>query len=364
MIIFAHLLNDASGSPRVLKNVIEVALKHQINCKLFLGYGGKERESSGLLGQMTIPKKRYYYRFLSPLLTRLALYSLSQLLLFCSMIMDKDARHARVVYVNTLLPVGAMLFGALFRKRVVVHIHELELKPHAFHNLILLITRKCADRALFVSKAQAETFDLSQFKSWGVIHNGYDPAILEPAGDRESIKQGFEVLMLASLRDFKGVPAFLKLADHLSEEPEFHFTLVANEDPGVVAEFIEKYARSNLSIVGRPNSTGPYYRASDLVVNLSFPDQFIETFGLTLVEAMAFGKPVIAPPIGGPTEIVDDGENGFLISSYELDSIIARIKELQSDQAKYERFARSAKRNAKRFSPEAFATAMLQEISL
>lgn len=364
MIIFAHLLNDASGSPRVLKNVIEVALKHQLDCKLFLGYGGKEREDSGLLGHMAVPKRRYYYRFLSPILARLALYTLSQLLLFLSLVLDQEARRARVVYVNTLLPVGAMLFGALFRKRVLVHIHELELKPRAFHNLVLLITRKCADRVLFVSRAQAEHFDLTQFKSYEVIHNGYDPAIFEYVVNNEDIKPGFKVLMLASLRDFKGVPAFIKLADHFSKDPEFHFTLVANEDPGVVAEFIEKHARSNLSIVGRPESTGPYYRTSDLVVNLSFPDQFIETFGLTLVEAMAFGKPVIAPPIGGPTEIVDDGQNGFLISSYELDSIIKRIRELQADTTKYNRLARAAQESAKRFSPEAFTRAILQEINL
>jgi len=36
-----------------------------------------------------------------------------------------------------------------------------------------------------------------------------------------------------------------------------------------------------------------------------------ESFGLTLIEAMAMGKPVVAKPFGGAKEIVVYGENGF-----------------------------------------------------
>ena len=370
MIVFAHLLNDASGSPRVLKNVIEVALSHGLKCKLFLGYGGQKSEASGLLGNVNIPKKRYYYQFYTGILKRLIAYSVSQLLLFTSLILDKDARQAKVIYVNTLLPVGAMVFGALLSKRVIVHIHELSLKPLIFHRTILWITQTCASKVIFVSKAQSLSFDLKKFNSWNIIYNGYDPSLIPNANleDRDETlhkrsRDNFQILMLASLRDFKGIPAFLELTNRFLDDAKFHFTLVLNEEPSVVDVFRTSHLRSNLTVVGRPDSTRSYYQQTDLVLNLSYPDQFIETFGLTLVEGMAFAKPVIGPPIGGPTEIILDGENGFLISAYELDEIALRLEELRADHAKYDRLSKAAKEQSERFSPETFRVSILKELS-
>ena len=70
-----------------------------------------------------------------------------------------------------------------------------------------------------------------------------------------------------------------------------------------------------------------------MVVNLSRTDEWIETFGLTILEAMTFGIPVIAPPIGGPTELIDDGYNGFLISSYNIDALEKKITELSKNKS-------------------------------
>ncbi len=46
-----------------------------------------------------------------------------------------------------------------------------------------------------------------------------------------------------------------------------------------------------------------------------------ETFGLTLQEAMATGLPVLAPAIGGPLDIVDDGVTGFLLPPLDEQAI-------------------------------------------
>ena len=370
MIVFAHLLDDASGSPRVLKNVIEVAQSHGLKCKLFLGYGGQKSEASGLLGNMIMPKRRYFYQFHAGILKRLIAYSVSQLLLFTALVLDKDARQAKVIYVNTLLPVGAMIFGALLSKRVIVHIHELSLKPLVFHKTVLWLTQICASKVIFVSRAQSSTFDLKKFKSWKIIYNGYDPSLLPSSNLKDGdellhsrTRDSFQILMLASLRDFKGIPAFLALTDRFLEDGRFHFTLILNEEQSVVEVFRKSHSRANLTMVGRPESTAPYYQQADLVLNLSYPDQFIETFGLTLVEAMAFAKPVIGPPVGGPTEIILDGENGFLISAYELDEIARRLEELRSDRAHYDRLSKAAKERSLRFSPKTFQSSILRELS-
>lgn len=50
---------------------------------------------------------------------------------------------------------------------------------------------------------------------------------------------------------------------------------------------------------------------------LLFPIDWPEPFGLVLIEALAFGVPVIARPVGSVPEIIDDGVTGFLCDSVE-----------------------------------------------
>lgn len=53
------------------------------------------------------------------------------------------------------------------------------------------------------------------------------------------------------------------------------------------------------------------YAASDVFISLA--DNIQETFGLTILEAMAHGLPVIASDWGGYRDLVRDGENGILV---------------------------------------------------
>ena len=58
------------------------------------------------------------------------------------------------------------------------------------------------------------------------------------------------------------------------------------------------------------------YQTSKLFL---FPVQFEEAFGLTLIESMACGTPVVAYARGSIPEIVKDGETGFIVNSSDDD---------------------------------------------
>lgn len=57
-----------------------------------------------------------------------------------------------------------------------------------------------------------------------------------------------------------------------------------------------------------------------------------EGFGLVLLEAMAFGIPVVAFDCGsGPSSIISDGENGFLVQPFDIRVFAERMKQLLED---------------------------------
>ncbi len=68
-----------------------------------------------------------------------------------------------------------------------------------------------------------------------------------------------------------------------------------------------------------------FYALADVLV---LPSTGVETFGLVLVEAMACGKPVIASNLPGVRTVVDDGENGFLVPSGDVDLLAEKIQVL------------------------------------
>ena len=65
----------------------------------------------------------------------------------------------------------------------------------------------------------------------------------------------------------------------------------------------------------------PVYDHTSCLVNPSY----IESFGMTIVEAMARKTPVIATKSGGPQEIIDSGKNGFLLPCGDVQSLVEHM---------------------------------------
>jgi len=58
----------------------------------------------------------------------------------------------------------------------------------------------------------------------------------------------------------------------------------------------------------------------------------VEPFGMVLIEAMACGQPVVGSNVGGISDIIDDGENGFLVEPRRSDQLAEKISVLLSDE--------------------------------
>ena len=91
-----------------------------------------------------------------------------------------------------------------------------------------------------------------------------------------------------------------------------------------------------------------YGRASAVI----FPS-LNEDWGIVPLEAMAFGKPVLAVNSGGPTESVVDGETGFLLEPTPA-AFAAAMARCADTPALRERMGRRAAEHVRRYSWEAF----------
>jgi glycosyltransferase involved in cell wall biosynthesis len=68
----------------------------------------------------------------------------------------------------------------------------------------------------------------------------------------------------------------------------------------------------------------------------------IENMPITLIEALAAGRPILAPAVGGITEIFDHGVEGYHWPLQDIDTAAALLIELLGTQDTYRRFSQAA----------------------
>jgi len=361
MIVFCHLLNDNSGSPIVLREAIRALTDAGEEAVLFVGSQGR-----GALETAGVPIHRYWYRRSRYRLLTLLTYATSQVLLYRALSRARLSADA-VVYVNTLLPFGAALWARRHGRPILYHIHEVSISPRPLQRFLVAMVEKTAGRAIFVSEDNCARLPVAKVPT-AVVPNPIAPHIAErafvtPYTPRRTGR--FVALMLASPRDFKGVPEFLGLASRLAGCKDVHFALVLNGDTTEVAQYLAKYRLpGNVEIQPRTNTPEDFYAEADVLLNLSRVDQWIETFGLTIIEAMAFGLPVIVPPVGGPTELVDEGKEGFLVDSRDATALEQRIRTLANSPEQAMAMSKAARRRVRDFTAKNFSRALREQISI
>lgn len=159
-----------------------------------------------------------------------------------------------------------------------------------------------------------------------VIPNGIDPEKFRPF-DASSVRSnlGYSlndkiIVFVKAFTEQSGIKFLIQSIPHIyKEHPEIK--LLAIGGGPLFDELFREVERLNLKdqvklLNSVPNEKIPsYLNASDIFVFPSIPmSQAEETFGISLIEAMACGKPVIATSIGGPKEIIEGGTNvGILI---------------------------------------------------
>jgi glycosyltransferase involved in cell wall biosynthesis len=359
-IIFVHLLNDFSGSPKVLLQVINACNENEMPTVLYTGKG-----TDGFLNNKAHQHYYYYYkRFDNKILTLLSFF-LSQFHLFIKLL--KYHNEEVVFYVNTMLPFGAGLAGKILKKEVIYHIHETSIKPELFKSFLRKVVALTAKKIIFVSNSLKvlETFNLEKERViFNALPSGFLNCVEENNYLNKQNNKDFTILMACSLRIYKGILEFLKIAENCEKTPKIKFQLVLNATDEEVNEFKSKYhIPKNVKIFSKQEDLHPFYSLANLVLNLSRIDEWVETFGLTIIEAMGYGIPVIVPTVGGPSEIVTNDKEGFSINSYETELISKKIIELYHNPKKCLALSKNCQIRVQDFSEQHFNKQILNFIN-
>ena len=344
-IICFHLYNDYSGSPKVLRIVLEELLKKGYRIDLVTSKGGALDE---LDKYENITFHYYSYRPVRPVFIGVFNFLWRQIWLFFKALSFKKDDNNSIFYINTILPVGAAYAGKITGRKIIYHYHENAFVKGSFYRLLCSQMIKLADRIICVSKYQ-QSF-LSRQKDVYIIPNALSVDFinsLKPCPEDAFLRK--KILMLASLVSYKSPLQFIKLAKLL---PDFSFTLVLNDNQQNIDSFLTTNSielGSNIKILPRQSDVARFYNSSSIVLNLSNKKYFVETFGMTALEAMSAGLPVIVPTVGGIAEFVEDGINGYKIDVQELNKIADTIKNILGNETLYLNLAHGALKTAAKY---------------
>jgi glycosyltransferase involved in cell wall biosynthesis len=121
------------------------------------------------------------------------------------------------------------------------------------------------------------------------------------------------ILCVARISPQKNLILFLKIAKLL---PQYAFVWIGN------TEKVDNKCE-NVFFLGNITAAGRYCYLCDLFILTSN----YEGLPMTIIEAMSYGKPIVASNVGGISEIVENGKNGFTCDNdeYSFKTCIERI---------------------------------------
>jgi glycosyltransferase involved in cell wall biosynthesis len=158
----------------------------------------------------------------------------------------------------------------------------------------------------------------------------------------ESFKLSPDNIVIAIVGRFqriKGHITFLRAAHEIARKiPDAVFLVVGENVFGVqddeinyreINEFVARdpLLQKSVKFIPFQKDISRLFSIVDILVSASES----ETFGMVHLEAMACGRVVVSTNVGGPAEIVKDGETGYLFSPGDFASLVEKVVVLCHD---------------------------------
>lgn len=191
-----------------------------------------------------------------------------------------------------------------------------------------------------------------------IIPNGIDTERFKPmeknsvlaealglVDEKKKEERKFVIGFVGELREKKGMETLLLGYTQLSKKMPVSLLIVGEVREGEDKKRLEEFQISNIhlpiTITGHvPHKDLPaYYSLMDIFVHPSLRDGMPNA----VLEAMACGVPVLATPVGGVKDVLQDSVNGFFVNVNDAEGLTQKMAELLNQPTKRETVGRSAR---------------------
>lgn len=166
-------------------------------------------------------------------------------------------------------------------------------------------------------------------KNVSTVYNG-TPVLEAEKGLTFGIPEKYKKVVLCIARTSypKNHLLFIDVAKHL---PQYAFVWIGNKEE--ITETPE-----NVFFLGNIPNAAKYCSMADLFV---LPSEY-EGLPIVIIEAMSAGKPVVASNVGGISELVQDGVNGYALAN-KTELFVEKIDYILANQQVYDRMSMKSK---------------------
>jgi len=249
------------------------------------------------------------------------------------------SENIHIVHCNGLIQVMSGLAGRKAGIKILWHLNDVAV-PKYFLRIFKPFILSCADLTVFASKAVQDQFgDLDGRVDSAIFYAPVDCSSFSP--DKAAVAEhkvrtayGIDeretvVGMVANVNKLKGVLDFVAAAAIIRKRrPDIKFLhvgakLSTKED--LYHEVEAGIERANLSkhfiMAGKQMNIRDFLAVMDVYVIPSIS----EACPISLLEAMAMERPIVATDVGGIPELVRDGEEGFLVPVHSPEKIAEKV---------------------------------------
>lgn len=256
-----------------------------------------------------------------------------------------DAVHANTIMLREPL-IAARRMGIV----AVAHVRELIAHDVALCEMIgeepqAIIAQLLGGADWIVANSEATARSFAKAGATQVVPNTIDAGAfdIEPPDASHIVR----VALISSNLPKKGILDFIEVAQLLEKRvPNARFVLLGPDNEQIKA-LKEKQAAGDLSphivFAGYRHNPIDAVAEADIVLNLS---HFQESFGRTVLEAMAARRPVVVYDWGALPELVRDGETGFIAPFRDVETIADRVEELCRDPSRIRAMGEAARQRA------------------
>lgn len=232
--------------------------------------------------------------------------------------------HIDIVDTNTAVVFPGAIAAKHMKIKSVWHIREII--KNKFENKIISLMMDCyADLIIANSKATEEALNINKNKI-RVVYNAVEEKENVDIKPHDKLIVG----MAGRINRWKGQKLLVDAAEIIHKSyPEVLFKIAGETFTG--EEYLKKELEDYIAVkgltqtvllLGQINDMPSFYSDLDIFV---LPSTQPEPFGIVVIEAMEFCLPVIATNHGGPTEIITDCVDGYLVDHMNAYQMAERI---------------------------------------